>query len=145
VARPKHLLLLMSCALWLAACGGTPTPEQQVREVIAKGKRAAEERDFGALMRLVSRQYSDDEGRDVETLEKYVRGYLLIHPSIHLLTRIDSIDFPYSDMARVHVTVGSLATGAGESLDLAADVQGLDIELVREDGSWRVRRASRSQ
>ena len=114
--------------------------------MIAQGEHAAEQRDAGALMRLVSAQYSDDDGRDAETLEKYVRGYLLLHPSVHLLTRIESIDFPYRDMARVHVTVGSLATEAGESasFDLAADVQELDIEVVNEDGHWRVRRAARS-
>jgi hypothetical protein len=113
--------------------------------VIAQGEHAAEQRDFSALMKLVSPQYSDDAGRDAETLEQYVRGYLMIHPSIRLLTRIDSIDFPYKDMARVNVTVGSLARESSESnsFDLAADLQQLEIELVREGEQWRVRRASR--
>jgi len=145
VPRPTHLLL--ACVLSLAACSKTPTPEQRVRDVVAAGEHAAEQRDSSALMRLVSAQYSDDEDRDVETLETDVRGYLLIHPSIHLLTRIESIDFPYRDMARVRVTVGSLASEDGDStsFDLAADVQELDLELVREGEHWRVRRASRSQ
>ena len=116
--------------------------------MIAQGEHAAEQRDFSALMKLVSPQYSDDAGRDAETLEQYVRGYLMIHPSIRLLTRIDSIDFPYKDMARVNVTVGSLARESSESnesnsFDLAADLQQLEIELVREGEQWRVRRASR--
>jgi len=134
-------------ALCLAACGPKTTPEQEVRDVIAQGEHAAEQRDFGSLMKLVSAKYSDDAGRDADTLEQYVRAYLMIHPSIHLLTRVDSIDFPYKDMARVHVTVGSLATEAGESssFDHAADVQELEIELVREDEQWRVRRASRAE
>jgi hypothetical protein len=146
VLRPK-LFPLTALAIVLTACGrtATPTPEQEVRDVIAQGEHAAEQRDFSALMKLVSPQYSDDAGRDAETLEQYVRGYLMIHPSIRLLTRIDSIDFPYKDMARVNVTVGSLARESNESnsFDLAADLQQLEIELVREGEQWRVRRASR--
>jgi len=152
VLRPK-LLPLTALVLVLTACGrtATPTPEQEVRDVIAQGEHAAEQRDFSALMKLVSPQYSDDAGRDAETLEQYVRGYLMIHPSIRLLTRIDSIDFPYKNMARVNVTVGSLAressdsneSGKSSAFDLAADLQQLEIELVREGEQWRVRRASR--
>jgi len=97
-------------------------------------------------MDLVSVDYADPDGRDATELAQYVRGYLLIHPTIHLLTRINSIDFPYRDLARVQVTVGSLAreSGGETSFDLAADVHEFEIELVREDDHWRVRRASRA-
>jgi hypothetical protein len=141
------MLLVLLVALAHTGCAPDQSPEQQVRDVIAAGESAAERREVGELMDLVSAQYADEEGRDAATLEQYVRGYLLIHPSIHLLTRIESIDFPYADMARVRVTVGSLAREAPDpaSLDLAADVEELDIELVREDDTWRVRRASRAR
>ena len=139
--------LIALLSLLLAACGPTQTPEAQVRSVIAAGEAAAEARDLSALMELVATDFRDDQVGGREELQQYLRGYLVMHQSIHLLTRIESIDFPYSDMARVHVTVGSLAseTGDSTSFDLAADVQELDLQLVREGEHWRVRRASRSQ
>jgi len=132
--------------LLLAACGRESSPEHQVRDTIAAGERAAEERDAGALIDLVSARYSDDEGRDAELMAQYVRAYLLTHPSIHLVTRIESVEFPYRDLARVRVTIGSLAReNAATSLDLAADVDELEIELTREGDDWRVTRASHAR
>jgi hypothetical protein len=124
-------------------CGGGESPEAQVRAVIATGEAAAEARDLSALMDLVSPDYEDDQGRDRSELRHYVHGYLIANQSIRLLTRIDRIEFPYRDMARVDLTLGSLgrqATG-DSSLDMAADVEQLTIELQLDDGEWRVTRA----
>jgi hypothetical protein len=143
VRRFHHCPLLLLLLL-ITACGRESSPEQQVRATIAAGERAAEERDAGALLDLVSERYSDDQGRDAELLAKYVRGYLLTHPSIHLVTRVESVEFPYRDLARVRVTIGSLAReGAAATLDLGADVDEVEIELTREGDDWRVTRASR--
>ena len=40
-------------------------------------------------------------------------GYFIANQSIHLLTRIDKIDFPASDEARLQVTVGMVGREAG--------------------------------
>jgi hypothetical protein len=134
-----------AAVLLLAACGEAPSAEQQVRAVIASGEEAAEARDLSALMDLVSPQYEDEQGRTRAELQRYVHGYLIANQSIHLLTRIDRVEFPYRDMARVELTVGSLGreAGAATSLDLAADVQRLAIELQLDDGGWKVTRARR--
>ena len=128
-----------------AACGGADPPEAQVREVVATAESAAEARDLSALMDLVSSSYSDDEGRTRDELRRYVHGYLIANQSIHLVTRIDSVDFPYRDMARVELTLGSLGREAAEaaSLDLAADVEHLAIEMQLDDEEWKVTRARR--
>jgi hypothetical protein len=138
--------LALSAFVVLAGCGRELSPEQQVRDTIAAAEKAAEDRDAGALLDLVSERYSDDRGRDAEALAQYVRGYLLMHPSIHLVTRIESIEFPYRDLAKVRVAVGSLAReDAGATLDLAADVNEIEIEMIREGDEWRVTRASRTE
>src|SRR5262245_50139933 len=127
---------IASVVLLLASCGGAESPEQQVRAVIATAEEAAEARDLSALMDLVSPKYADDEGRTRAELQRYVHGYLIANQSIHLLTRIDRVEFPYRDMARVELTLASLGREASAvtSLDLAGDVEQLAVELQLDDG-----------
>jgi hypothetical protein len=139
--RRTYHAVLAACLLG-TACGGEQSPEAQVRAVIERGETAAEARDVSGLMALVADDYQDDAGRDRNELRQYVHGYLIANQSIRLLTRVDRIEFPYRDMARVDMTLGSLGRGAtGDSFDLAADVQQLSIELQLDDGEWKVTRA----
>jgi len=126
-----------------AACGPRETPEAQVRSVIAQGEQAAEARNLSGLMDLVSPSYRDEQGSGPEELATYLRGYLVTHQSIHLLTRVETIEFPYRDMAKVSLTLGTLGreTAAATAFDVAADVYFVDLELQLEDGDWRVIRA----
>lgn len=130
-------------ALLLAACSPEETPESQVRAVISAGEQAAEARDLSDLMALVSPAYGDEQGNGPTDLERYLRGYLVIHQSVHLLVKVGSVTFPFPDMARVDLTLGTLGTGnsAATALDLAGDVYDVHLELMLEDGDWRVSRA----
>jgi len=141
--RNRTGLAVAGVMLLTWACGGGESPEAQVRAVIETGEAAAEARDLSALMELVSPDYQDDQGRDRGELRRYVHGYLIANQSIRLLTRIDRVEFPYRDMARVDLTLGSLGREATEdnSFDLAADVEQLSIELQLDDGEWKVTRA----
>jgi hypothetical protein len=128
--------------VFLAACGARGTPEAQVRAVIERGAKAAEARQLSGLMELVSPSYRDERGDGTDELRQYLRGYIITHQSIHLLTRVESVGFPYRDMARVSLTLGTLGREAeAGSFDLAADVYDVELELQLEDGNWRVTRA----
>jgi hypothetical protein len=112
--------------------------------VIDSGEAAAEARDLSALMELVGEGFRDGDGGGREDLKRYLRGYFVAHQSIHLLTRVDAVELPYRDMAKVSLTVGTLgreAAGAS-AFDVAADVYDVELELELEDGEWRVTRAS---
>jgi hypothetical protein len=130
-------------ALCLAACGPGETPESQVRAVVARGEMAAEARDLSGLMDLVSPKYQDGQGASREDLKQYLRGYLVTHQSIHLLVKVDSVEFPYKDMAKVSLTLGTLGRDAvaASTFDLAGDVYDVDLEFQLDDGHWRVTRA----
>jgi hypothetical protein len=134
----------MGAALAVAGCGDEETPDARVRAVIAAGEAAAEARDLSGILEHVAPAFRDAQGGGREELKQYLRGYLVTHPSVHLLTRIDSIEFPYRDLARVKLTVGTLGTGATEAagFDLAADVHDVVLELQFEDDAWRVVRAA---
>jgi hypothetical protein len=128
----------------LAGCGREESPERQVRAVIAAGEAAAEARDLAGILEHVSPAFRDEHGGGAEELKQYLRGYFVMHQSVHLLTRVESVEFPYRDYARVQLEVGMLgreAAGA-TSLDLAAGVKQIVLELALEDDEWKVVRAT---
>jgi hypothetical protein len=100
----------------------------------------AEARDASGLRDLVADDYEDAGGRDAADVRNFLHAWLIAHPSVNLLTRIDSIELEGSELARVEVTVGLLGReAAGESeWDLALEVERLDIRLARDGGDWRV-------
>lgn len=104
----------------------------------------AEARDAPALRNLVADDYSDASGRDAADVRNLLHAWLIGHPSVNLLTRIDSIELEGTELARVQVTVGVLSRKAGSDAawDLATDIHRLDVRLARgEDGEWRAIRA----
>src|SRR6201999_2200915 len=84
-----------------AGCSSDGSPEQQVRAVIESMELAAEERDVGDLMEHISVSYRDAQGQDRAEASRYARGYFVANQSVHLLTRIESLEFPSPDEARV--------------------------------------------
>ena len=141
--RPGMVLLTVLVA-FAAGCGESQTPEAQVRAVVAQGEQAAEARDLSGIMDLVAPSYRDEQGGGRDELKQYLRGYLVAHQAIHLLARVESVEFPYRDMAKVSLTLGTLGrdTAAATAFDLAADVYDVELELALDDGEWRVTRAS---
>ena len=134
--------LLCCAAVLLAACGKPDSPEAQVRAVVQEAKDAAEARDASRLFDLIDPGYRDPRGYGADDLKRYLRGWLIAHQSVRLLTRVNSIEFPAEDLARLAVTVGMVGREAGgEAWNLAADVYDLDVTLAREDSEWRVIRA----
>ena len=73
-------------------------------------------------------------------LRGFLQAWLVAHPSVNLLTRIDSIKLEGTELARVQVTIGMLGREAkgNSGWDLAADVEHLELRLAREGGDWRV-------
>jgi hypothetical protein len=130
--------------LLLSACGPQNAPEEEIRALVDLAEAAAEERDSSALRALVADDYADPQGRSAVDVRNYLHGYLIAHPSIRLITRIDSIQLEGTELARVAVTVGMVGREAGGDADwaLAGDIYRLDVRLARDDdGDWRVIRA----
>ena len=133
--------MLFACA----GCGPSSAPEEQIRALVDEAESFAEERDASALRDLVADDYADASGRDAADVRNLLHGWLIAHPSVNLLTRIDSIELEGTELARVQVTIGMLGREAkGESdWDLAADIERLTIRLARDGSDWRVIAAAR--
>ena len=135
---------LVVAAVLLVGCRQSSTPESQVRAVIAAGEQAAEARDLSGILEHVSPAFRDEHGGGRDELQQYLRGYFVMHQSVALLTRVESVEFPYRDLARVRLTLGTLgrdATGA-TAFEMAADIQEVVLELQLEDDEWKVVRAA---
>ena len=72
-------------------------------------------------------------GPGPDEASRYARGYFIANQSVHLLTRIESLEFPAPDEARVKLQVGMAGRG-GEpgAANLSADLYDFDLALVRE-------------
>jgi hypothetical protein len=125
----------------LTGCARGEDPEAAVRAVIAAGEAAAEARDVGAALDLVSADYGDDRGQDRAALGQFVRGWFALNPRVELVIRIDSLEFPEPNRARVELAVTSLASRGR----LAIEGERLSVELVDEDGAWRLLRVARAR
>jgi ketosteroid isomerase-like protein len=138
--RTATLLLL---CLGLSGCGRETSPEEELRAVVAAAEEAAEARDASALFELIAVDYRDGHGNGIEEIQRYLRGYLIAHQSIHLLVRIDEVELLATDLARLRATVGMLGQerDGAAAWDLAADVYEFDLTLARENSDWQVTRA----
>ncbi|HPF26115.1 MAG TPA: nuclear transport factor 2 family protein [Steroidobacteraceae bacterium] len=140
----RYLLPLLVLAA--TSCASRGTPEEEVRAVFAAAEAAAEARDTSDAMSLVADDYSDDNGFDKNGLQHFVRAYFLSRPSLTVLLRVESVEFPADDLAQATITLvvlGRESTGAGDGARFAANGQRYRVELVREDGNWRLRHTSR--
>jgi hypothetical protein len=101
---------------------------------------AAEARDVGDLLEHLADNYRDAQGQDRQQAALYARGYFISNQSVHLLTRVESLEFPAPDEARVKLQVGMAGRGGETSSGggLSADLHDFDLVLVREGSEWKV-------
>lgn len=133
---PVRNLIFSLIFLQLAACGGEPSdPEAEVRAWIAQGEAAAEEKDRGELLDMISETYADARGNSHESIGDMLRVYFFRQQSIALLTSIDDITLMGDTAAMVNLTVGMAGTGSG-AIGLDADAYRFEFELEKLDDEW---------
>jgi hypothetical protein len=153
-ARPHSAFSVASVPLWLSffllllsACRSEPdTPEAQIRALVAKAEKAAEDKDIGTLKGLISERYAGAGGEKKRELVAVVGYNLLRHKSIHLLTQIRDIEFREPSRAEVVVFVamaGQMIEGLADLARLRADIYRVDFAAAEESkGDWKVTRAA---
>ena len=138
----RHAVLGL-CLLALACADRTP-PEEHVREVLAALEEGAQQRDAGAMKEHISESYSDGHGNDKRAATQLVAFHLLQNQSVHLLTRVQSVEIAAPGEARAEVLVAMAGTPIESPealLSLRADLYRFDLAFAEEDGDWRVRSA----
>ena len=116
-----------------------------MRKTIDSVIAAVRERDIKPVANAVSEQYSDRERNDKQHVLSLVRMQFVVHPNLHLVAKISSIECPEPVQARVLMFAALASVPPGVLPDLrklSADVFRFDLTMADEDGTWRVQRAS---
>ncbi|MCP5197780.1 MAG: hypothetical protein H6974_13505 [Gammaproteobacteria bacterium] len=137
----------LTLCLVLAACGGaSESPETEIRSVIAKALVAAEERNARELRALIAEDYLDASGHDHQAVTGLIRLHLFRNQSIHILTRIRTLEFPEPGRALVTVLAalaGRPVASADQLVGLNADLYRFDLEMIRRGrNDWQIRHAA---
>ncbi len=69
-----------------------------------------------------------------------MRGYFLAHQRIEIVARVDEVVLEGADAARAVVHAGMAGQRSGAALlgGLDADLYRFELELVNDDGDWRI-------
>lgn len=129
--------MLSLTIVFLAACGGgvDNDPEAELRDWVARGEQAAEEKDRGDMLELISASYTDSRGNDRDSIGDILRVYFFRQESIALLTTIDEITLYDDTAALVNLTVGMAGTGGG-ALGFRADAYRFELEVQKPADEW---------
>ncbi len=123
-------------ALLLTGCGGPESsPEESVRAWVKQGSEAAEQKDRGALVDMVSESYADARGNGRDDLENLLRFYFLRQEKVAFITHIDELDVHDGSAADVVLQVGMAGTN-DNVLGFSADAVRIEMELERDGDDW---------
>ena len=109
-----------------------------MRALLDQMEVAAEQKNLRLLKAMVSEQYSDGQDNDRQAILGLLTYHFLRHQSIHLLTRVTTIEFPEPGQASVSVYVAM----AGRPIPDVDALTGLRADLYRFD--FRLREGGES-
>jgi len=142
-ARDCIAAVLLANSLLLAACTSEPdSPEAEIRALIARAEKAAEEKDIATLKEMISDGYKDAEGKDKPMIVRVVGHHLLRSKTIHLLTQIAKIDLhddQHADVTIFLAMAGRAIEGFDQVSRLRADMYRIDFSVAaQEPKAWKV-------
>lgn len=135
------LLALIGGALGLVFWGGPVDEDEKVRRVIQDMTSAAEASNTGDILDHVSDRYSDEDGMNKKLLQGMLARQFLTRGA--LLIVLGPIEVERQEATATARFDAVLAEGAAD-LGLSADALHFEVELVLEDGDWKVISHSRS-
>ncbi len=144
MTRKASAIGILCLAFLLQACSGSAiSREDEIKQYIEAGVKAAENRSSSDLAALIDERYLDDKKLNKTSLAKLARLYFFRHKNIYLFTKIDSIEFVAENEALVtlHVAMaGSVISDASVLSGLRAKIYKFELDLIKQD-KWLLQRA----
>jgi len=141
--RLTFFLCLAGIAGLICACR-TKTEEDLVRDFVNRIAHQVEKKDVQGLLRSLSEDYKDFEGRTKETTEAMVKDYFARYKGIvvHVLsTRVDRIEAPRA----IIQTEAAISSGAAEVfrklVRASLDNYRFNFQLIKTGESWQIQYA----
>ena len=140
--RPASALTLVLIGVSIfTACSPSEGPEAKLRALVSKAELAAEARDVGDFLGLVSSNFTGEGGLNKDGLGRALRAYFIVNQRVSVLTRIHEVRLEGQDLAHVEVTFAAARRPIEAGADLSevrADIYRAELDLQLEDGEWRV-------
>lgn len=117
------------------SCGTGAAPRQQIEKYIAEVEGHFEKRRSAKLRHFISPDYRDEYTSSRKELLRIAAGYILRHPSIHIIWKMRSLSLE-QDTAEATIVVAVSPTAVSEDdIRLAqAEFHRLRLDLVKEEG-----------
>jgi len=139
--RRRFLLLAVTL---LAGCRRKLSPELRIRQELDALEVAVEEKDFSRVKEGLSAEFGGPEGIDRPGVMALLQLRLRSRPAVHLLVRVVEVAMASPTVGRVQLVVAMAAlpiAGPQALPRLEADLYRFWLELVEDDGRFRVRSA----
>lgn len=137
----RIFLILFSAFLVFGCSDDVETPEDRIAQLLNKAEEAVESKDLDTIRDIVSEDYRDSRNQDYKAVINLVRFYFLRHQSVHLFTKIDSIEIAKDNTAKSVVFVAMAGSPIADGQNFAAiraDFHRFEIDLHLEDDEWRL-------
>lgn len=140
---PRHRLLVALLAGGILQGCGEPAvgPEEGLRQWVARGEQAANDKDRPTIVDMISPAYVDGRGNSRDDIANLLRAYFFRMRSVGLITRIDELTVIGETAAELVLTVGMAGTHSG-TLGFSADAYRFELELEFDGDDWLLLGAS---
>jgi len=116
--------------------------------MLERAEAAAEEHNVRTLRGLISERFTDGRGRSKDEAVMFLRGFLLRHRPLYILSRIRSIQVSEHQQARVTMVLAIARRPIDDNQQslggLEGDLHRLELVLSRQDSAdWQILQAER--
>jgi len=134
--RASRNVLILLLFVGLLACSKPAVgPEQQIRDWVAAGVDAAQRKDRGDIVDMISPAYNDRRGNSRDDIDKLLRLYFFRTDNVKLLEKIEDVRVIADTAAEVLLTVG-MAGSSDNILGFRADAYKFALELEHDGEEW---------
>lgn len=137
--RRLALTSIVLLAVSLAACSSRQgTPEDEIREWLARGERLAKAEDRRGLVDMISPAYADARGNGRDDVDNRFRLLFLRADLMTMVVRVEEIAVIDGSAAEVKLDVGMAGRDDLSALGYSASAYRFELELAHDDGEWQL-------
>jgi len=145
-ARPRAtgtrlLALLLLTTLLLGACTRS-SDEEQISQAIAAISEAVENKEFMAIQAHLHESFRANQRMDAKQLKQLLALYAMQHKKlgVTVVSSRTTVDPVYPDRASTVMSV--VMTGSSARLPSDGSVRTVEVEWIKDGGTWLVRTAT---